>query len=52
MSSALRRLRVARGSGTDSSTDLYWDFGTYVWNDGNTVFLYDDTGTLHTSRSY
>jgi hypothetical protein len=46
-------VRLHTGSGTDTSTDLYWGSGTYVWNDsGDTVYLYDDAGSLHTSRSY
>jgi len=46
-------VRLHTGSGTDSSTDLYWGSGSAIWNNsGDTVSLYDDTGTLHTSRSY
>ena len=35
------------GSGTDTSSDLYWGQGSPVWNNsGDTVFVYDDAGTL------
>ncbi|USZ67543.1 lamin tail domain-containing protein [Halorussus salilacus] len=46
-------VRLHTGSGTDSDTDLYWGSGNYVWNDGgDTVFVYDDSGSLHVERSY
>jgi hypothetical protein len=36
------------GTGTDTSTDLYWGYtNTAVWNNGgDTVFVYDDAGSL------
>jgi endonuclease YncB( thermonuclease family) len=41
------------GSGTDTSTDLYWGRGSPVWNnDGDTVTLRDDTGTVVAQQSY
>ncbi|WP_328517183.1 DUF4350 domain-containing protein [Haladaptatus caseinilyticus] len=42
------------GTGTDTQTDLYWgNTGSAVWNNGgDTVYVYDDSGTLHTSKSY
>ena len=41
------------GSGTDSSTDLYWGRGSAVWNNsGDTVFVYDDQGAEVLSRTY
>ncbi|WP_192498441.1 lamin tail domain-containing protein [Halorussus halophilus] len=47
-------VRLYTDSGTDSSTDgeLYWDT-SYIWNNsGDTVYLYEPDGTLHTSKSY
>ncbi|WP_435155696.1 lamin tail domain-containing protein [Haladaptatus sp. DFWS20] len=42
------------GTGTDTQTDLYWGrTGSAVWNNGgDTVNVYDDSGTLHTNKSY
>jgi hypothetical protein len=41
------------GSGTDTSTDLYWGYGSPVWNnDGDTVTLTDDTGTVVAQQTY
>ncbi len=42
------------GTGSDTSTDLYWGkSGSAVWNNGgDTVFVYDDSGALSTSKSY
>jgi competence protein ComEC len=46
-------VRLHTGSGTDSSTDLYWNRGSAVWNNsGDTVSLYEDDDTLHTQDSY
>lgn len=45
-------VRLHSGDGTDTSTDLYWGTG-YVWNNsGDTVYLYEPDGTLHTKKSY
>jgi endonuclease YncB( thermonuclease family) len=39
-------VRLHSGSGTDSSTDLYWG-DDYIWNnDGDTCLLYDDAGEV------
>jgi len=39
------------GKGTDTSTDLYWG-GKYVWNnDGDTAYLYDNSGKLISHKS-
>ncbi len=41
------------GSGTDSSTDLYWGRSSAVWNNtGDTVFVYDDQGAEVLARTY
>jgi phage tail-like protein len=41
------RLRVHSGEGTNTTTDLYWNRRTPVWNNaGGTVFLYDAAETL------
>jgi Intermediate filament tail domain. len=41
------------GSGPDTSTDLYWGQSSPVWNNsGDTVFVFDDTGTQVVSYSY
>lgn len=46
-------VRLHTGDGTDSSTDLYWGSGTYIWNNsGDTCYLYESDGTLHASKSY
>ncbi|GAA0196691.1 lamin tail domain-containing protein [Haladaptatus pallidirubidus] len=48
-------VRLHTGSGTDSSTDgdLYWSSGSAIWNNsGDTVYLYDSSGNLHTEKSY
>ncbi|WP_243700433.1 DUF4350 domain-containing protein [Halorussus pelagicus] len=45
-------VRLHSGDGTDSATELYWG-GSYIWNNGgDTVYLYDDGGSLHTEYSY
>jgi endonuclease YncB( thermonuclease family) len=45
-------VRLHSGDGTDSATDLYWG-GYYIWNNsGDTVLLYDGSGSLHTEYSY
>lgn len=41
------------GSGTDSSTDLYWESGSPVWNNsGDTVYVFDDSGAQVEAYSY
>jgi hypothetical protein len=45
-------VRLHSGSGTDTSTDLYWG-SDYIWNNGgDTCYLYQADGTLHDSKSY
>lgn len=41
------------GSGTDTKTELYWGSGRAIWNNGgDTIFVYDDSGTLQLDWSY
>jgi len=41
------------GSGTDTSTDLYWGSGSPIWNNsGDTVYVFDDAGTLVVEYPY
>ncbi|WP_435362131.1 DUF4350 domain-containing protein [Haloarchaeobius sp. DFWS5] len=41
------------GSGTDTSSDLYWNASSAVWNNsGDTVYVFDDTGATVLSHSY
>ncbi|WP_332900208.1 lamin tail domain-containing protein [Haladaptatus sp. CMSO5] len=45
-------IRGHTGSGTDSTTDLYWGRGGGVWNNGgDTAYVYDDNGRLAASQS-
>jgi competence protein ComEC len=38
---------VYTGKGTNSATELYWQLGSPVWNnDGDTAYLYDNSGQL------
>jgi len=42
-----RSVRVHTGSGTNSSTDLYWRLGTYVWNNtGDKATLKNRSGVV------
>jgi micrococcal nuclease len=45
---------VHSGCGDDSGSDLFWcSAGAAVWNnDGDTVFLLDPSGNIHTSKAY
>jgi endonuclease YncB( thermonuclease family) len=45
---------VHSGCGDDSGTDLFWcSAGAAIWNnDGDTVFLLDPSGNIHTSKPY
>ncbi|NHN48648.1 MBL fold metallo-hydrolase [Halostella sp. JP-L12] len=44
---------VHSGDGTDSETDLYWDAGRPVWNNGgDTVTIRNDEGERVVRRSY
>ncbi|WP_267643251.1 lamin tail domain-containing protein [Haloarchaeobius amylolyticus] len=41
------------GSGTDTSTDLYWGSGSSIWNNaGDTVYLFDASGNTVLTHSY
>jgi len=45
--SAGGEIRVHTGSGSDTSTDLYWRSGTPIWNNGgDTAYLYNAEGEL------
>ncbi|WP_435349694.1 lamin tail domain-containing protein [Haloarchaeobius sp. HRN-SO-5] len=47
------RVTVHTGEGTDTDTDLYWGAGSAVWNnDGDTVILVDDEGTVVVREEY
>jgi hypothetical protein len=42
-----RSVRVHTGSGTNTSTDLYWRLGTYVWNNtGDKATLKNRSGVV------
>ena len=44
---------VHTGSGTDTSTDLYWGYASAVWNNaGDTATLTDDAGNTVDAYSY
>jgi len=47
------RVTLYTGSGDDSESELYWGSGRAVWNNnGDTIYVYDDGGTLVIERSY
>lgn len=47
------RITVYTGSGTNTATELYWGQSTPVWNNnGDTVILRDDTGTIMIEETY
>ncbi|WP_049894632.1 MBL fold metallo-hydrolase [Halogranum rubrum] len=47
------RITIYTGSGTDTETELYWGQSTPVWNNnGDTVILRDDTGTIVIEETY
>lgn len=47
------RITIHTGSGTDTATDLYWGQSRPVWNnDGDTVILRDDAGTVVIEETY
>ncbi|SEH59315.1 micrococcal nuclease [Halopenitus malekzadehii] len=47
------RVTVYSGAGTDSGTELYWDADSAVWNnDGDTVILRDQSGTVRIEYAY
>jgi micrococcal nuclease len=45
---------IRTGCGTDFSTELYWcNQGSAIWNnDGDTAFIVDPNGNIHTDYSY
>ena len=45
---------IYTGSGTDTSTDIYWRSGSHIWNNvgGDTLYLNASNGTLILSCSY
>lgn len=45
---------IYTGSGTDTSTNLYWGSGSHIWNNvgGDTLYLNASNGTLILSCSY
>lgn len=46
-------VRVHTGSGENTATDLYWGRGSAVWNnEGDTVFLYDSSGSQVDEYAY
>ena len=48
-----QRVTLYTGSGEDTGTELYWESGRAVWNNGgDTIYVYDDRGTLRIERSY
>ena len=41
------------GSGEDTESHLYWGSGAAIWNNGgDTIFVYDDSGTLVIEHEY
>lgn len=47
------QITIYTGSGTDTEVELYWGQSTPVWNnDGDTVILRDDTGTIVIEETY
>lgn len=48
-----KTLTIRSGSGTNSSTTLYWKKASYIWNNtGDTARLYNAKGTLLESCKY
>jgi endonuclease YncB( thermonuclease family) len=46
-------ITLRTGSGTDTTTDLYWGRGAPVWNNGgDTITVEDDTGTTVLEYTY
>jgi hypothetical protein len=47
------QVKIWTGRGADTEDELYWGFGSAIWNnDGDTATLYDNTGTAVDSCSY
>lgn len=46
-------IRVYTGEGSDTNSEVYWGYQSTVWNDdGDTVYLYDDSGDRVVSEEY
>lgn len=46
------QLHTGDGDSDSMDGDIYWDSSTMIWNNsGDTVYLYDDDGTLHDSKA-
>lgn len=46
-------VRIRTGSGTNTSTDVYWGSGSYIWNDSSDSFtLRNCAGTVKQTGSY
>jgi endonuclease YncB( thermonuclease family) len=47
------RVMLHTGSGSDTSTDLYWGSDAAIWNNGgDTIYVKDDSGNTVIERSY
>lgn len=47
------QITLYTGEGANTESELYWGYDRAIWNnDGDTVFVFDDTGELVTQRSY
>lgn len=47
------RVTLYTGAGEDTDSDLYWGRDSAVWNNGgDTVFVYDEAGTLVLTEQY
>ena len=50
---AAAQVKIWTGRGLDDTDDLYWGFGTAIWNnDGDTASLYDGSGQLMAECRY
>jgi hypothetical protein len=48
-----KSVRVHTGTGTNTSTDRYWNSGAYIWNNtGDKAYLRNSSGTLRDSCSW
>ncbi len=46
-------ITIHTGSGTDTETDLYWESGSPIWNNGgDTVIVTDDDGSTVLNEAY
>lgn len=47
------RVTLHTGSGTDSSSDLYWSSGSAIWNNaGDVIIVSDDSGSIVLQEEY